>query len=175
MSPRSISPMCIRCIIFCRTFYIKGYKQNKCETKIPLNKLRRMLFNALIQSHFDYACSAWYQNLTEKKRKWKLLIQYKLYKQISLTEFSSIYWLPTSERVHQYESAVTFKFVNSNCPFYLNEILEFTPRCKIDIKNSFVRPKPPTIARDRGTYRSLVPLCGTIFPNALQKLLIETR
>ena len=28
--------------------------------------LRRLLFNALIQPHFDYACSAWYPNLTKK-------------------------------------------------------------------------------------------------------------
>ena len=27
------------------------------------SKLRRMLCNALIQPHFDYACSAWYNNL----------------------------------------------------------------------------------------------------------------
>ena len=29
-------------------------------------KLRRLLFNTLIQPHFDYACSAWYPNLTKK-------------------------------------------------------------------------------------------------------------
>ena len=28
--------------------------------------LRRLLCNALIQPHFDYACSAWYLNLTKK-------------------------------------------------------------------------------------------------------------
>ena len=39
-------------------------------------ELRRMLCNALIQPHFDYACPAWYPNLTEKKRKRK----YKLCK-----------------------------------------------------------------------------------------------
>ena len=29
--------------------------------------LRRLLCNALIQPHFDYACSAWYPNLTKSK------------------------------------------------------------------------------------------------------------
>ena len=29
-------------------------------------KLRRLLCNALIQPHFDYACSVWYPNLTKK-------------------------------------------------------------------------------------------------------------
>ena len=28
--------------------------------------LRRMLYNVLIEPHFDYACSAWYPNLNEK-------------------------------------------------------------------------------------------------------------
>ena len=32
-------------------------------------KLRRMLCNALIQPHFDYACSAWYPNLNKKPDK----------------------------------------------------------------------------------------------------------
>ena len=34
-------------------------------------ELRRMLYNALIQPHFDYACPAWYPNLTEKIKKKK--------------------------------------------------------------------------------------------------------
>ena len=29
--------------------------------------LRRLLCNALIQPHFDYACSTWYPNLTKSK------------------------------------------------------------------------------------------------------------
>ena len=28
--------------------------------------LRRLLFNALIRPHYDYACSVWYPNLTKK-------------------------------------------------------------------------------------------------------------
>ena len=35
--------------------------------------LRRMLWNAFIQPHFDCACAAWYPNLTEnQKQKYKL-------------------------------------------------------------------------------------------------------
>ena len=30
--------------------------------------LRRLLCNALIQPHFDYASSAWYPNLTQKMK-----------------------------------------------------------------------------------------------------------
>ena len=40
-------------------------------------ELRRMLCNALIQPHFDYACPAWYPNLTEKTKKKIQIMQNK--------------------------------------------------------------------------------------------------
>ena len=41
------------------------YRNNKFLTPT----LRRMLGNALIDLHFDYACSTWYPNLDEKLKK----------------------------------------------------------------------------------------------------------
>ena len=41
------------------------YRKNKFLTP----ELHRMLSNALIQPHFDYACTAWYPNRTEKTKK----------------------------------------------------------------------------------------------------------
>ena len=41
------------------------YRKNKFVTPA----LCRMLSNAIIQPHFDYACSAWYTNLNEKQTK----------------------------------------------------------------------------------------------------------
>ena len=38
------------------------YRKNNFLVPSP----RRLLCNALIQPHFDYACSAWYPNLTKK-------------------------------------------------------------------------------------------------------------
>ena len=38
------------------------HRKNKYLTP----NLRRLLCNALIQPHFDYACSAWYPNLSKK-------------------------------------------------------------------------------------------------------------
>ena len=35
--------------------------------------LRRLLCNVIIQSHFDYACSAWYPNLKKIKTEFKPL------------------------------------------------------------------------------------------------------
>ena len=37
-----------------------------CKNKFLTPTLRRMLYNAIIQPHFDYVCSAWYPNLNEK-------------------------------------------------------------------------------------------------------------
>ena len=36
------------------------------ENRFLTPTLRRLLCNALIQPHFNYACSAWYLNLTKK-------------------------------------------------------------------------------------------------------------
>ena len=38
------------------------YRKNSFLT----TAMRRLLCNALIQPHFDYACSAWYPDLTKK-------------------------------------------------------------------------------------------------------------
>ena len=41
------------------------HRKNKYLTP----NLRRLLCNALMQPHFDYACSAWYPNLSKKLKK----------------------------------------------------------------------------------------------------------
>ena len=38
-------------------------------------ELGRLLCNAIIQPHFDYVCSAWYPNLTQKLKKKLELMQ----------------------------------------------------------------------------------------------------
>ena len=60
---------------------------------------------------------------------------------ISLTESRSINWLHTKARVYQCINEITFKFVNNNRPFYLNENFEFPPHCRIDTRNSSARLK----------------------------------
>ena len=47
-------------------------------------------------------------------------------------EFRLINWLPTRERGNQYINAMTFKFVDNNCPFY-----EFALHCRIDTRNHY--------------------------------------
>ena len=72
--------------------------------------LRRMLCNALIQPHFDYACSAWYPNLNAKLKRKLQIMQNKCIRfclkldkmhQISEEDLKTINWLPVNQRVQQ--------------------------------------------------------------------------
>ena len=49
------------------------YRKNRFLTP----ELRRLLYNAIIQPHFVYACSAWYPNLTQKLKKKLQVMQNK--------------------------------------------------------------------------------------------------
>ena len=89
-----------------------------------------MLCNALIQPHFDYACPAWYPNLTEKTKKKVQIMQNKCIRfyvrldkmhQISEVDFRLINWLPTSKRVDQCINNITSRFVINTCPYYLKK------------------------------------------------------
>ena len=152
------------------------YKKNKFLTP----ELRRMFCNALIQSHFDYACTAWYPYLTEKSKKKTQIMKNKCIRfclrldnmqHISLAEFRSINWLPTEEKVHQSINAITFKFVNRNCPFYLNEIFEFTLRCRINTRNSFAKLKHPICKTNTGqkTLSYIGPSLWNNLPETIKK------
>ena len=68
--------------------------------------LRRLLYNSLIQPHFDYACSAWYPNLNKKLNSKLQIPQNKCIRSclnlnnrahIGQKEFEKINWLPVNE------------------------------------------------------------------------------
>ena len=81
------------------------------KTQYLTPNLRRLLCNALIQLHFDYACSAWYPNLSKKLKKKKIqtlqnkcirfCLQLDKMSHVSLEEFETIDWLPIKERYNQ--------------------------------------------------------------------------
>ena len=82
------------------------YRKNKFLN----SSLRRLLCNALVQPHFDYACSAWYPNLTQNLNKKLQTTQNKCIRfclqlgnrsHIGVTEFKQINWLPIRERFGQ--------------------------------------------------------------------------
>ena len=122
------------------------YRKNRFLTPA----LRRLLCNAIIQSHFDYACSAWYQNLTQKLKE-KLQVMLNKYirfclqldkmSTISHKEFKVLNWLPVINRFEQCVISIVFKFINGNCPYYLNEVFEFAPEGNVSSRNNFLKLK----------------------------------
>ena len=72
--------------------------------------LRRLLCNALIQPHDDYACSTWYPSLSKRLLKKIQISQNKCIRyclkldnrsHVGIAEFKKLNWLPTKERVYQ--------------------------------------------------------------------------
>ena len=111
-----------------------------------------MFCNVLIQSHFDYALTAWYPNLNEKPGNKIQIMQNKFIRfclkldkmhHISEEEFKVRNWLPTSKKVDQCINTITYNFANSTCPYYLNEIFDFSPHCRIGTRNNFSKLKNP--------------------------------
>ena len=93
--------------------------------------LCRLLCNALIQPHYDYACSAWYPSLNKRLSKKIQTSQNKciryclnLYNRahVGIDEFIKINWLPTKERVAQCICVNIFKFFNKMSLQYMSEI-----------------------------------------------------
>jgi hypothetical protein len=94
-------------------------------------RLRRMLCNTLIQPHFDFACSAWYPNLTNcLKSKLQIAqnkcIRYCLFlnnrEGIRYKHLKEINWLPVKDRVNQFIAASVYKFINNLAPIYMADI-----------------------------------------------------
>ena len=113
--------------------------------------LRRLLCNALIQPHFDYACSAWYF-LTKKsknriqisqKKCIRFCLQLDKMTHISHKEFETLNWLPVTGRFSQFINSIVFKYVNDQCPNDLNEVFQTAPEKNIQTRGSFLMLKCP--------------------------------
>ena len=119
------------------------YQKNKFLTPT----LRRLLCNALITPHFDYACSAWYPNLTKKLKNRiqtsqnkciRFCLQLDKMTHISHKEFETL-----TERFHQCINSIVFKYVNDQCPNYLNEVFQTAPENNIQTRGRFLKLKCP--------------------------------
>ena len=87
--------------------------------------------NALIQSHFDCVCSAWFLSLNKKFKSKLQTIQNKCIRHrleldnkshIGMKDFEEINRLSVSERFNQYLCSNSFKFLKKNCPLYFHDI-----------------------------------------------------
>ena len=98
-----------------------------------------MLCNTLIQSHFDFACIAWYQNLTQGlKDKLQIAqnkcIRYCLFlgnrEGIRYKHLREINWLPVKDRVNQFVAASVYKFSKNLAPAYMADIFVKSERIR---------------------------------------------
>ena len=92
--------------------------------------LRRLPLNALIQPHFDYACTSWYPMLNKRLSKKIQAAQNKCIRfylnlkntaHIGAAEFKAINWLPAKNRMDQCVYINVMKFFNGTAPPYSAE------------------------------------------------------
>ena len=124
------------------------HRKNKYLTP----NLCRLLCNALIQRHFDYACSAWYPNLSKKLKNRiqtsqnkciRFCLQLDKMLHISRKEFVTINWLPIKERYNQCVNSIVFKYFDNQCPHYLNEVVLKAPESRSLLRNSYQKLQQP--------------------------------
>ena len=115
-----------------------------------LNKaLKRILCNALIHSHFDYACQAWFPMLTKALSKKIQFTQnkcirfcLKLNSRIHLDKqhFKEMNWLPVQERKNQRICVNVYKYFNQIAPTCMSNIF-IQQKTIINTRNSMYRLK----------------------------------
>ena len=120
------------------------HRKNKVLTPV----LHRLLCNALIQPHFDYASSAWYPNLAQKRKNKIQITQNKCIRyclqldkmtHISKNEFETLNWLPVKDRFNQSINSIVFKYFTKQCTSYLNEVFELACRNNLRTRNSYLK------------------------------------
>ena len=116
----------------------------KCNNKIKFlyrnarsfdPQTKGMLASALVQCHFDYACSMWFSCVSSTSRKRLQIIQNKLIRfilgistrsHIGYREFSSSKMLPVEYRVTQLKLNHMFNIVHGSAPEYLKNNINIT-------------------------------------------------
>ena len=131
-----------------------------------------MLYNALIQPHFNYACPVWYPNLNEKT-KMKIQIMHNKCIRLCLNlnkphhiagkEFRWINRLSNSKTSDQGINTETCNSVNNTFPYYVNEIFGFASHFRIGLRNNFsiLKILVARLTWDRKEFLTLVPLYRT--------------
>ena len=103
-----------------------------CRQNRFLNKpSRRLVCNAMIQSFFNYACSACYSSLKKDCQKklqvfqnncLRFCLQLRKKTRIGVIEFKEINWLNINDRFSQWVLSSIYKLFNSESPEYFKEI-----------------------------------------------------
>ena len=62
---------------------------------------------------------------------------------ISHKEFETLKWLLVTERFDQCINSIVFKYINDQCPNYLNEVFQRAAENNIQTRGSFLKLKYP--------------------------------
>ena len=91
-------------------------------------KTKKLLVSALIQCHFDYACSSWYTGLTKKLKGKMQVMQNNIIRfmlnapprtHIGYDQFSMVGILPVEYRVYQLKYGHMYNIMYGNAPEYM--------------------------------------------------------
>ena len=116
-------------------------------------QLRLLLYNALIQPHFNYASSVWYPSLNKKFKTKLQILQNKCIRfclqldnkaHVRKTEFKQINWLPVNYRFRQCLAAANvFKFFDDKCPLYIRDVFHKPCISQASTRNSNMKLSQP--------------------------------
>ena len=73
--------------------------------------------------------------------------------------------LPAIDKFKQCVISIVFKFINSNCPYYWNEVFEFAPEGNIGLRNNFLKLRRPF--RNTNTGQKALSFIGPSFWNQI--------
>ena len=131
------------------------YRKNRFLSQPP----QRLLCNALIQPHFDYACSAWYLDLNSRLKSKLHILQNKCIlfclnldsnAHIGLTEFEKINWLPINDRFEQCIRSMTLRFFNYLSPLYMNDVFKLANQNTTATRTSLFKLSQPLRKTNHG-------------------------
>ena len=141
--------------------------------------LKRLLCNAIIQPHSNYACSAWYPCLNKKIKSKLQAIQNKCIRfclqldsrrHIGIKEFEQLNWFPVFERFNQCICSNAFKFFNENCLPYLYDLYKPSGQDQINTRSSVLKLKHPSrsMCSGQNTLSYLTPTIWNNLPTCLK-------
>ena len=129
------------------------FKKNYRHTKNINMKTKKLLTTALIQCHFDYACSSWFSGLTKKYKSRLQCTQNKVIRfilnapartHIGLREFRLM--LPVELRVKQLKLNLVYNVINGKAPKYMSNLINVA--CKqhgINTRSSVMSLRVPYV------------------------------
>ena len=142
--------------------------------------LKQLLCNALIQPHFDYACSSWYPNVNKNLQKKLQTAQNKCIRfclqldsrhHIDMNSFQKINWLPVQSRFEQIVNTHVFKSLNNKSPIYMVDIFKLCYASNLSTRSSYLKLVLPSVRTNSG--KKSISFLGPLFWNKLDKDLKE--